>query len=164
MVLVVGLAFTVGLFVSNAELLQPATTQYELDILQAEKERAEIARAEEAKRQADLTALAKENAQRTSEKLDNLLQVTFDTINTGLLIVAAAASLSLTTWAISKSLINYKLATMSAHPRHTPSSAVQIARQIERANRIKEMQEKKTKKPTPIEILYTRPFWSEDEK
>jgi len=164
MVLVVGLAFALGLFLSNAELLQPATTQYELDILKAEKERAEIARNKELERQDALTEQAKENAQRTSEKLDNLLQATFDTINNSLLILAAAASLSLTTWAISKSLINYKMAAMTANPRHTPSSAAQIARQTERANRVKEMQNKKTKTPTPIEILYTRPFWPEDEK
>lgn len=164
MVLVVGLAFALGLFLSNAELLQPATTQYELDILKAEKERAEIARNKEVERQDALTEQAKENVQQTSEKLDNLLQATFDTINNSLLILATAASLSLTTWAISKSLINYKMAAMTANPRHTPSSAAQIARQIERANRVKEMQNRKTKTPTPIEILYTRPFWPEDEK
>jgi hypothetical protein len=164
MLLVVGLALVLGLVISNAELLQPATTQYKIDTMKAEKERAEIARDKEAERQDALTAQAKENAKQTSEKLDNLLQSLFDTLNTSLMIFAVAASIAFAAWSISKSVIAYKMSIIQANIRYQRDIQIANARQLERDARKKELQEKKTKKPTPIETLYTRPFWPDDDK
>ena len=91
-------------------------------------------------------------------------QSMFETINVGLMVFAFAGSIAFTAWAVSKNLIAYKMATMTANPRHTPSPTAQLARQFERTARAKELQEKKTKKPSPIETLYTHAFWPEAEK
>lgn len=91
-------------------------------------------------------------------------QSMFDTINVGLMVFAFSGSIAFTAWAVSKNMIAYKMVTMTANLRHTPSPAAQLARQFERTARAKELQEKKTKKPSPIETLYTRPFWPEAEK
>jgi flagellar biosynthesis/type III secretory pathway M-ring protein FliF/YscJ len=164
MLFVVGLALALGLVISNAELLQPATTKHNLDNIKIENERAQIAHDKEAERQDRLTVQALENAKQTSEKLDNLLQSFFNTINTSLIIITVAASIAFTAWAIRKNLIAYKMATLKANTHHIPSPAAQLARQMERANRSKEPQQKNTKKPNIIETLYTSPFWPEDDK
>ena len=91
-------------------------------------------------------------------------QSLFETINLGLTVFAFAGSIAFTAWAISKNLIAYKLATMPVNPHRTPSPAAQLARQLERTARAKELQEKRTKKPSPIETLYTHACWPEDEK
>ena len=151
--LVVGLAFALGLLVSNAELLQPAKTQQTIENLKLENERARIALEKEAERQQLLTEQAIEEAKRTSEKWDNLLQTLFNTVNTSLIILAVAIGIAIVTRAVSNSLIEHRRTTHIVKARHQPSEQAKIAREIERFSRSN----------NPIEQLYTRPFIDSDD-
>jgi hypothetical protein len=88
----------------------------------------------------------------------------FSTLNTSLMLFTIAASIAFAAWAISKNVIAYKMSIIQANIRYQREIQIANARQLERDARKKELQEKKTKKPTPIETLYTRPFWPDDDK
>jgi hypothetical protein len=171
----IALVFALGLLVSNSEWLQPKIADATADQMHLatdiERQKSEIelqtlkdqAEAEKARQNMALQAQEKAS-QQTAEQRQNF----YSTLNTGLLALMIALSITVTVFGINASLAFYKMMTVRFQPvliaqttqpvpalqqtRRQPSSAATQARKREQKSRREQ-----------IMFKHTQPFWSKDD-
>ncbi len=170
MVIVV-LALTLGILISNSEWFQPEIAQakadgmnkgndieYQKSLLDLEKYKSDIQTAIERTKQ------SLEEQKVAAQQFANFRQGFYNTLNSGVLILSIVLGVVIISWGISASLKSYKLALLNAESARIMRAVAKPAyRQPSAAALLARKRERKQRRDR-LTFKHTSPFWPDNGK